>query len=641
MIKQPSYYPLAAYLPLAVMLVCAFNAVLFILLSWYSIRDYRKRRIGWGGYCYPSVVVLCAILFTAHLGNDFAPAFFGRRLPLLDICEIAAKYLVAPVMAHLFYRNEKDYLPAPRVWRSLVAALYLLGLAFAAAEVNVGVSHWSQGWPGWGVVRPLFRVLMVGAAAETGLILWTARRPNLAPLAAQERRWILWACAIWAGAFVVGSSQPDTWSVILQDLVPVCFIFIVTYYVERFTFFDVLVKRGAFVSVSLLLLALYFVTAPPLLSRIRFVTWEGTLVWALSVLPFVLIAPWGHRRLSSWIDQHFLGRQSSPAQAAKWFVAGLQGVINESELAREAETRLTKIFKAPAEVLIGPATNTADDTNDRMTAPICLKGDTVGAIRVQRPEHRMRFLSEDWDLLASLGEVLAFLLENLRLRERKLEQDERERDLILNANRLELKALRAQINPHFLFNALNTIASLIPRNPDRAEETVEELAEVFRYTLHRSEREWVLLEEELDAVRAYLHIEQARFGESLRFLVECQGDSAGVRVPAMIVQTLVENSVKHGVAKLTSPGAIEVRVRVSQSTVRIEVSDNGPGFQGAVIPKPGRYSSGYGLRNVQERLRGYFGDAAALTIGKDAARARTLVKIELPRTGQAVGAARI
>jgi len=225
------------------------------------------------------------------------------------------------------------------------------------------------------------------------------------------------------------------------------------------------------------------------------------------------------------------------------------------------------------------------------------------------------------------------------LREKRLEQEQRERELILNTRRLELKALRAQTNPHFLFNALNTIASLIPRNPDRAEETVEELAEVFRYTLLRSEREWVLLEEQLDAVQAYLDIEQARFGDALCFQVECRGDTAGVRVPAMVVQTLVENSVKHGVAMLTSPGVVEVRVNVSQSTVRIEVSDNGPGFQSTAIPKPKRNGTGYGLRNIQERLRGYFGDSSRLAIGRDVAGAGTAVSIEVPRTLHTVGAA--
>ena len=87
------------------------------------------------------------------------------------------------------------------------------------------------------------------------------------------------------------------------------------------------------------------------------------------------------------------------------------------------------------------------------------------------------------------------------------------------ASRSELKALRAQINPHFLFNALNAIAGLIHKNPLRADKTVERLADVFRYTLRRSENEWTLLEEEMEFVRAYLEVEQARFGKRLQFQI--------------------------------------------------------------------------------------------------------------------------
>src|SRR5262249_46906791 len=140
-------------------------------------------------------------------------------------------------------------------------------------------------------------------------------------------------------------------------------------------------------------------------------------------------------------------------------------------------------------------------------------GENPGAeISLRSDESRKRFLSEDLALLASLAESLAFLLENLRLRDKRLEQEKRVEELELSANRLELKALRAQVNPHFLFNALNTIAGLIPRFPARAQQTIEQLAEVFRFTLRRMDREWVRLEEEMEAVRAYLDVEQARFG---------------------------------------------------------------------------------------------------------------------------------
>src|ERR1017187_9643617 len=245
-------------------------------------------------------------------------------------------------------------------------------------------------------------------------------------------------------------------------------------------------------------------------------------------------------------------------------------------------------------------------------------------------------LSEDVALLSSLAETYSFLVENMRLREERVRRERREQDLLLEAERSELKALRAQVNPHFMFNALNTIAGLIPRRPDRAERTIEQLAEVFRYTLRRSEREWVTLDEELEAVRAYLDIERTRFGDRLEFTIRAGDEAEEVRIPAMIVQTLVENAVKHGVGAIRVPGKIEVNVDVAQNRLRIEVRDNGPGFEESALSVFHQPGEGHGLRNIRDRLRGYFGDAASLSVRRDGTPGMTAVTVEMPRTTRAV-----
>ncbi len=634
------YYPLIAYTPLIELLVCAFNAILFVLVSFYCVRDYRRRGTQWGAYIYAYVVVLCALLFIGHLGNDFATELAHHRYGFFDVLEIGSKYLIAPLVFHLFYRDERDYLPARRIWPVGLVILYGAAILSGAAELNIGVIGFSQGWPGWSVVRLLFRGLMIGAATGSAAILWMSRSPGATALHQKRRHWLMYACWAWAATFVVGAFLPEQWDSILGKVVPLGFIFMITYYVERFTFFDLLIKRGAFIFASLLLLCVYFVAVPPLLLRLGFRTWVGTLVWAMSVWPMALIAPWGQRRLSLWVDRRFLGRAFSPAQATQYFLGGLQGLIEDKELARQAETRLSAIFKAHSEVYVGELPcPPPQDTDEFMAVPLQRDGATFGYVRVQKREHHLRFLSEDVALLTSLAGALAFLLENLQLREKRLEQEQRERELLLNANRWELKALRAQINPHFLFNALNTIAGLIPRHPERAEETIEELAEVFRYTLRRSEREWVRLDEELEAVRSYLRIEQARFGERLQFRIESNAEAEEVRIPAMLIQTLVENGVKHGVAKLMAAGLVEVRVETAAETgdVCIEVRDNGPGFTGFDVTKLGRTGSGYGLCNVQERLRRYFGEAGKVSLGRDEGRNMTLVRIEMPNSSRVLG----
>jgi sensor histidine kinase YesM len=354
-------------------------------------------------------------------------------------------------------------------------------------------------------------------------------------------------------------------------------------------------------------------------------------------LPIVLLAPWGQRKLSLWLDRFVLGRRFLPAQASKYFLTGLQSAIGESELTGRAERLLGEIFQSEASVqlsagLLPPAGN----AGGCMQAAVRPNGEQTGLISIQPRVRGPRFLSEDVTLLSSLAETYSFLLDNLRLREERARRERREQDLLLEAERSELRALRAQVNPHFMFNALNTIAGLIPRRPDRAERTIEQLAEVFRYTLRRSEREWVELDEELEAVRAYLDIERTRFGDRLEFTIRAGDDADEARIPAMIVQTLVENAVKHGVSAIRAPGRIEINVDVAQGRLRIEVRDNGPGFEesaAGVFRPPGE---GHGLRNIRERLRGYFGEAARLGITRDEAAGMTVVSVEMPRTTQPV-----
>ena len=187
-----------------------------------------------------------------------------------------------------------------------------------------------------------------------------------------------------------------------------------------------------------------------------------------------------------------------------------------------------------------------------------------------------RILSEDLAMLRSLAGVFGFMLENIRLQRRRQEQDQLAQELRLQSSKSELKALRAQINPHFLFNALNAIASLIHTDPARADEVVEQLAEVFRYTLRRSDTEWAPLDQELAFARAYLDVEQARFGQRLTFSIDSDHRMPAPQIPSMLLQTLLENAVKHGVSQAREPGRIDVIVRTNADQITLEVRNTGP-----------------------------------------------------------------
>jgi signal transduction histidine kinase len=194
---------------------------------------------------------------------------------------------------------------------------------------------------------------------------------------------------------------------------------------------------------------------------------------------------------------------------------------------------------------------------------------------------------------------------------RRLQDKERlEEQLRTLATQAELRALKAQINPHFLFNTLNTIAQLIHVNPARAEAIIERLAEMFRYVLAGSERGLVPLADELAFVESYLEIEHARFGERLRVNRHIAPHILNVPVPSLILQPLVENAVRHGQGQ---GGQIDLTIRVESqgSHVTCVVADRGPGMPSNHIVGQG---PGFGLRSVDERLRKTYGDGYGLEI---------------------------
>ena len=253
----------------------------------------------------------------------------------------------------------------------------------------------------------------------------------------------------------------------------------------------------------------------------------------------------------------------------------MQPATDEASLITAAEARLSEIFGAKIGVLVGSRAvmEPIKQVDVKLTSPV---SGAIVRIVVTEGERSRRFLSEDLALLRTLGSVFGFMLENIRLQRKRVEQEQLAQELRLQSSKSELKALRAQINPHFLFNALNAIASLIHTDPGRADEAVEQLAEVFRYTLRRSDSEWAPLDQELTFARAYLDVEQARFGQRLTCTIDSDHQLPVPLIPSMLLQTLLENAVKHGVSQARGPGRIEVIVRTTTDQVTIEVRNTGP-----------------------------------------------------------------
>ena len=190
------------------------------------------------------------------------------------------------------------------------------------------------------------------------------------------------------------------------------------------------------------------------------------------------------------------------------------------------------------------------------------------------------------------------------------EQERHAAALAVKAQEAQVRALRYQINPHFLFNTLNAIAALVRDAPAKAEEMLVRLSDFFRRSLALNPMEDVTLAEEADLQRLYLEIERTRFPDRLRLDVALDDGSAEARVPPLLLQPLVENAVKHGVARSEGPTCIRIRARLDGPVLEIVVeNDSKAGGGGAGGEK-------VGLRNVAERLRSRFGHGASLSAGE-------------------------
>ena len=207
----------------------------------------------------------------------------------------------------------------------------------------------------------------------------------------------------------------------------------------------------------------------------------------------------------------------------------------------------------------------------------------------------------------------------------KLEEQER---LLLQAR---MEALQNQINPHFLFNTLNSVSSLVRFDPDTARELIIKLATILRRLLNSSDS-FVPLREEVEFIDNYLDIEVVRFGrDKLRVIKELDGDSLEVMVPAMLLQPLVENSIKHGLSSKVEGGSIFLRSRLSREALIVEVEDDGVGIGAAQVKeKPnGLGGTGIGMANVAERLKVLYGDTAKMSVDSHEGKG-TLVRLRLP-----------
>ena len=198
-----------------------------------------------------------------------------------------------------------------------------------------------------------------------------------------------------------------------------------------------------------------------------------------------------------------------------------------------------------------------------------------------------------------------------------LQREEMEKtELALKNKEMQISLLKSQINPHFLFNTLNSISTLIHSSKDQARKVLTQLSDIFRYALESHSGKLVKLSHEIEFIENYIRIQQVRFGERLKFVMQVDPSCLDLSIPPMILQPLVENSVKYGIGPKEDGGTINLVVRHHDSVVFFEVKDNGLGINAKKVMDG--TAGGVGMTNTDLRLKSYYGPSSQLKVQSSA-----------------------
>lgn len=187
----------------------------------------------------------------------------------------------------------------------------------------------------------------------------------------------------------------------------------------------------------------------------------------------------------------------------------------------------------------------------------------------------------------------------------------------------ELRALKSQINPHFMFNALNNIRALTREDAERARQMIGCLSDLLRYAVHISQHEQVSVAEEMEIVEDYLRLEAVHYEERLRYELKVAPETLSLKLPPMSVQLLVENAIKHGISLLRNGGFVKVTVQLQENGLLVEVENSGQ-------LQPGQSSTGLGLHMIRERARLLFGDEAKLQL-ENSSNEAVYARLQIPQ----------
>lgn len=524
--------------------------------------------------------------------------------PWLNAVGFSALGLLPAVVVHSVLRGERD--PGRDVPKRIVAVV-AYGVSLTAAALQFGEAA---------AGRPLPSVLAMQLLTYTFIAL-------VIPLAVVTRRQPGARRALWAAALSIfavsalhlsGLHRGDaSWPIeLLGHHASVPLAIAILYQDFPFAFADLFLKRAltllALVTTAFVAVVSVGVGAAAPFQRAKDVAILVTL-WVATALLYPRL-----RDATAWfVDTVLLDRPDYPSLLAD-IARRVQGHEDIAALLDDACAELAPALSASTVRWREHGRIDQRAPTDATTVEVPVAEPPHFALEVRGLTGGRRLLSDDRVALDAIALLLGRRIDAMRLSRERYERRLREEEMAKLATEAELRALRSQINPHFLFNALTTIGHLIQTTPVRALETLMRLTALLRGVL-RSDGEWTTLGRELDLVEAYLDIERARFEERLRVRIDVPAHIRDVRVPPLILQPLVENAVKHGIASLIEGGEVSIVAGISSpfgegAVLAITVGDTGAGASPDMLNR-GR-DAGVGLRNVERRLECQYGDAAGL-----------------------------
>lgn len=592
-------------------------------------------------------------LVTAILGlswNCGALVIYGLRdlgvgppPPLLTAFAFSSLGFLPAVVVHSAFPSDAR----PRGGRLVVASAYLVSAVAGALQVRAAFRRDALPWP------PAMLLLTVGYLTIIGLlVIYSSRQPAVRRALSGVA---LAAFAVMALHLSQHATSSDTWPIELvghHASLPLALV--ILYQDYRFALADLFLKRAlTLLALIGLWMALYVgVAAPYVLPRMSDDWTQPLGVGALLAMGVVtaLAYPALRALVGRFVDRVVL-RRADYRKVRAQFLATVSSSGAPNDVLQAACDALGPALSANRVRWRAAGDETAG-TDWRAPGIGRAPGASIRVPTTEAPVYAIdvgpltggrRLMSDDIALLERIALAAARRIDSIRVSDERYARDAREREMQQLATQAELKALRAQLNPHFLFNALTTIGQLIQEAPDRAVTTLFRLTALLRAVLRRADGEFTTVADEIQIVRAYLDIERARFEDALHVSIDVDDAVRSCRIPSLLLQPLAENAVKHGIAPRLGGGAVSIDARAEagdgdpNAMLVLTVRDTGVGVAPRELAQ--RRASGIGLSTVARRLERCYGSDASLEIHSTPNVGTTvIVRVPVP-TLMAAGAA--